>query len=175
MSCKNFSFVSCKKRNTHVDKWTHVLYQQLLMTEIYHKCITKKVFRYTLQYWPFSTRYIFLRIWFPLLSSLLTEYGLCSVPLDNKLYLVGGQTTITDCYDAERDEWRQMSAMKERRMECGAAIINGCIYVTGGYSYSKGTYLQSVEKYDPELDTWEIVGNLPTATRSHGCVCFYGV
>ncbi|XP_042562235.1 kelch-like protein 23 [Clupea harengus] len=103
------------------------------------------------------------------------EYGLCSVPLDNKLYLVGGQTTITDCYDAERDEWRQMSAMKERRMECGAAIINGCIYVTGGYSYSKGTYLQSVEKYDPELDTWEIVGNLPTATRSHGCVCFYGV
>lgn len=101
------------------------------------------------------------------------EYGLCSVGLDNRLYLVGGQTTIADCYDSERDEWRQISPMKERRMECGATIINGCIYVTGGYSYSKGTYLQSIEKYDPELDTWEIVGNLPTATRSHGCVGFF--
>ncbi|KAL0963823.1 hypothetical protein UPYG_G00314090 [Umbra pygmaea] len=47
------------------------------------------------------------------------EYGLCSVSLNNKLYLVGGQTTITDCYDPDRDEWRQLSVMKERRMECG--------------------------------------------------------
>ncbi|KAJ8012789.1 hypothetical protein DPEC_G00046520 [Dallia pectoralis] len=84
------------------------------------------------------------------------EYGLCSISLNNKLYLVGGQTTITDCYDPERDEWRQLSVMKERRMECGAVVINGCIYVTGGYSYSKGTYLDSIEKYDPDLDTWEV-------------------
>ncbi|XP_066497124.1 kelch-like protein 23 isoform X2 [Hoplias malabaricus] len=103
------------------------------------------------------------------------EYGLCSVSLNNKLYLVGGQTTITDCYDPDRDEWRQLAVMKERRMECGAAVINGCVYVTGGYSYSKGTYLQNIERYDPELDCWEIVGNLPTATRSHGCVCVFNL
>ncbi|XP_030643122.1 kelch-like protein 23 [Chanos chanos] len=103
------------------------------------------------------------------------EYGLCSVALNNKLYLVGGQTTITDCYDPERDEWTQMSVMKERRMECSAVVIHGCIYVAGGYSYSKGTYLQSVERYDPESDSWEIAGNLPTATRSHGCVCVQSV
>ncbi|XP_018540283.1 kelch-like protein 23 [Lates calcarifer] len=103
------------------------------------------------------------------------EYGLCSVSLNNKLYLVGGQTTIADCYDTERDEWRPMSVMKERRMECGAVVINGCIYVTGGYSYSKGTYLQSIEKYDPELDSWEIVGTLPSPARSHGCVCVHSV
>ncbi|XP_051566869.1 kelch-like protein 23 [Myxocyprinus asiaticus] len=103
------------------------------------------------------------------------EYGLCSVSLNNKLYLVGGQTTITDCYSPEQDEWRQMSVMKERRMECGAAVINGCIYVAGGYSYSKGTYLQSIERYDPEIDCWEIVGNLPSPARSHGCVCVFGL
>ncbi|XP_072541170.1 kelch-like protein 23 [Salminus brasiliensis] len=103
------------------------------------------------------------------------EYGLCSVSLNNKLFLVGGQTTITDCYDPDKDEWKQLAVMKERRMECGAAVINGCIYVTGGYSYSKGTYLQSIERYDPELDCWEIVGNLPTATRSHGCVSVFSV
>ncbi|KAG7227560.1 hypothetical protein INR49_005375 [Caranx melampygus] len=112
--------------------------------------------------------------WFPV-AKMIQEYGLCSVSLHNKLYLVGGQTTIADCYDTERDEWRPISVMKERRMECGAVIINGCIYVTGGYSYSKGTYLQSIERYDPELDTWEIVGTLPSPARSHGCVCVHGV
>ncbi|XP_069786679.1 kelch-like protein 23 [Narcine bancroftii] len=103
------------------------------------------------------------------------EYGLCSVSLYNKVYLVGGQTTITDCYDTEKNEWKQITQMNERRMECGALAMNGCIYVTGGYSYSKGKYLQSIEKYDPENDTWEIIGNLPSAMRSHGCVCVYNV
>lgn len=95
--------------------------------------------------------------------------------LNNNVYLVGGQTTAADCYSPDRDEWRAIAVMKERRMECGAVAINGCIYVSGGYSYSKGTYLQSIEKYDPELDSWEIVGSLPSPTRSHGCVCFYRI
>ncbi|XP_077473316.1 kelch-like protein 23 [Stigmatopora argus] len=103
------------------------------------------------------------------------EYGLCSVPLENKLYLVGGQTTIADCFDTRRGEWSSISVMKERRMECSAAVINGFIYVTGGYSYSKGAYLQSIEKYDPQLDTWEIVGTLPSPSRSHGCICVHTV
>ncbi|XP_050772232.1 kelch-like protein 23 [Gopherus flavomarginatus] len=103
------------------------------------------------------------------------EYGLCSLALQNKLYLVGGQTAVADCYDPEQNEWRQMAHTMERRMECGAVVMNGCIYVTGGYSYSKGTYLQSIEKYDPELNKWEVVGSLPSAMRSHGCVCVYNV
>ncbi|XP_061926651.1 kelch-like protein 23 [Entelurus aequoreus] len=103
------------------------------------------------------------------------EYGLCSVSLGKKLFLVGGQTTFADCFDTEGEEWSSISVMKERRMECGAAMINSCIYVTGGYSYSKGTYLQSIEKYDPQLDTWEIVGALPGPSRSHGCVCVYSL
>ncbi|XP_019378324.1 PREDICTED: kelch-like protein 23 [Gavialis gangeticus] len=103
------------------------------------------------------------------------EYGLCSAALQNKIYLVGGQTTITDSYDPEQKEWKQMAPTMERRMECAAVVMNGCIYVTGGYSYSKGTYLQSIEKYDPECNQWEVVGNLPSAMRSHGCVCVYNV
>ncbi|XP_045431389.1 kelch-like protein 23 isoform X3 [Pipistrellus kuhlii] len=112
--------------------------------------------------------------WIPI-ANMIKEYGLCSVPFESKLYLVGGQTTITECYDPEQNEWREIAPMMERRMECGAVIMNGCIYVTGGYSYSKGTYLQSIEKYDPDLNKWEIVGNLPSAMRSHGCVCVYNV
>lgn len=65
--------------------------------------------------------------------------------------------------------------MIERRMEGSAVVMNGCIYVTGGYSSSRGSYLQNIEKYDPECNKWEIVGNLPSAMRSHGCVCVYTV
>uniref|UniRef100_A0A3P9I6N1 Kelch-like family member 23 n=1 Tax=Oryzias latipes TaxID=8090 RepID=A0A3P9I6N1_ORYLA len=103
------------------------------------------------------------------------EHGLCSVSLNNKLFLVGGQTAVADCYDTEKDEWKPVSMMNERRMECGAVVINGSIYVTGGYSYSKGTYLESIEKYDPDLDSWKIVGSLPSPTRSHGCVSILGI
>lgn len=103
------------------------------------------------------------------------EYGLCSVSLNNRLYVVGGQTTVTDCYDPKTDKWIKLSDMKERRMECGAVALNGFVYVTGGYSYTKGTYLHSMEWYDPEYDTWEIVGTLPSAARSHGCVCVYNL
>ncbi|KAM6070603.1 kelch-like protein 23 isoform 2-T2 [Chlamydotis macqueenii] len=110
--------------------------------------------------------------WLPI-ANMIKEYGLCSITLQNKIYFVGGQTTITDCYDPEQNEWKQMAHMMERRMECGAVVMNGCIYVTGGYSYSKGTYLQSIEKYNPELNKWETVGNLPSAMRS--CVCVYNM
>uniref|UniRef100_A0A3B1IZZ9 Kelch like family member 23 n=1 Tax=Astyanax mexicanus TaxID=7994 RepID=A0A3B1IZZ9_ASTMX len=103
------------------------------------------------------------------------EYGLSSVILNNCLYLVGGQTATVDCYDPERNEWREASEMKERRMECGAVVMNGCVYVSGGYSLSKGTYLETIEKYDPDTDSWEITGNLPIPARSHGCVCLYSV
>ncbi|XP_078537730.1 kelch-like protein 23 isoform X2 [Lissotriton helveticus] len=113
--------------------------------------------------------------WSTVTTSPHPEYGLCSIPLQSKLYLVGGQTTTTGCYDPEKNEWSEMAPTIERRMECGAVVMNGFIYVTGGYSYSKGTYLQSIEKYNPEHGTWEIVGNLPSAMRSHGCVCVYSV
>ncbi|NXX62519.1 KLH23 protein, partial [Scopus umbretta] len=124
---------------------------------------------------PRISVYHLSRILIELYSFLPEEYGLCSITLQNKIYFVGGQTTITDCYDPEQNKWKQMAHMMERRMECGAVVMNGCIYVTGGYSYSKGTYLQSIEKYDPELNKWEAVGNLPSAMRSHGCVCVYNV
>ncbi|XP_071752315.2 kelch-like protein 23 [Centroberyx gerrardi] len=101
------------------------------------------------------------------------EYGVCLVSLNSSLYLVGGQTAQAERYDAETEEWTPLASMKERRMECGAVAMLGCVYVTGGYSCSKGTYLQSVEKYDPHTDSWDIVGELPEATRLHGCVCVY--
>ncbi|XP_078112192.1 kelch-like protein 23 [Sander vitreus] len=101
------------------------------------------------------------------------EYGMCLVSLNSSLYLVGGQTTLADRFDPDTEEWIPLAMMKEGRIECGAVAMLGCVYVTGGYSCSKRTYLQSVEKYDPHTDTWDIVGDLTEAARLHGCICVY--
>uniref|UniRef100_A0A7M4FE11 Kelch like family member 23 n=1 Tax=Crocodylus porosus TaxID=8502 RepID=A0A7M4FE11_CROPO len=103
------------------------------------------------------------------------RYYHCAVTLGGCVYALGGYrkgapVQEAECYDPLQQTW-QMAHTMERRMECAAVVMNGCIYVTGGYSYSKGTYLQSIEKYDPECNQWEVVGNLPSAMRSHGCVC----
>ncbi|KAG8001331.1 Kelch-like protein 23, partial [Nibea albiflora] len=101
------------------------------------------------------------------------EYGMCLVSLNSSLYLVGGQTTLAERFDPDTEEWIPIASTKERRIECGAVAMLGCVYVTGGYSCSKGTYLHSMEKYDPHTDTWDIVGDLPEAARLHGCICAY--
>jgi len=59
------------------------------------------------------------------LQSASRIYRLCSVPFENKLYLVGGQTTIMECYDLEQNEWRETAPMIGRKMECDNVIMNG--------------------------------------------------
>ncbi|KAG7272355.1 hypothetical protein CRUP_011603 [Coryphaenoides rupestris] len=60
----------------------------------------------------------------------------------------GGADGVTLCYDPDTDAWTADAEIREQRMECGTAVMHGCIYVTGGYTQSKGTYLQSIESYD---------------------------
>ncbi|XP_046887086.1 kelch-like protein 23 [Hypomesus transpacificus] len=100
-------------------------------------------------------------------------YGMSLVSLGSLLYLVGGQTTQTDCYDPQTGAWRQLARALEGRLEAGAVVLGGWIYLTGGYSCSRGDYLCSVERYHPQKDFWEEAGNLPQPSRSHGCLCLY--
>lgn len=46
-------------------------------------------------------------------------------------------------------------------------VLNSCMYAIGGTSY-RGTYLSSVEKYDPSTDTWEKVTNLNYSRSNAG-------
>ncbi|XP_071345436.1 macrophage mannose receptor 1-like [Trachinotus anak] len=58
--------------------------------------------------------------------------------------------------------------MTERIEYGGAVAIVGSVYVTGGYFHSNGTYLESMENYEPHADTWDIIGDLPDAACLHG-------
>ncbi|GLD55600.1 kelch-like protein 23 [Lates japonicus] len=76
------------------------------------------------------------------------EYWMCLVSVNSSLYLVGGQTTLAECFDPHTEEWVSLASMTEGRIEFWVVAMLGCVYITGAYSCSKGTYLQSMEKYD---------------------------
>lgn len=63
------------------------------------------------------------------MSLLLAEYGMCLLSLNSSLYLVGGQTTLGERFDPETDEWIPLASM-ERRIECRAVSMLGCVFVT---------------------------------------------
>lgn len=77
------------------------------------------------------------------------EYGMCLVSLNSRLRMVGGQTTLTECFNPDTEEWIPLVSMKERGVECRAVTMLGCVQVTGVSSSTKGTYLQRIKKYNP--------------------------
>lgn len=63
--------------------------------------------------------------------------------------------------------WEEIKPMNVARLGiCGAAaVLNGCIYVFGGFS---GNHMNSVEKYDPKTDEW--IDLAPTYDKYDGLV-----
>lgn len=55
------------------------------------------------------------------------------------------------------------SADADTSPEAGAAIVNGKVYVVGGFS---GSALGTTEEYDPDTDAWTPRASMPTARRS---------
>ncbi len=92
---------------------------------------------------------------------------------ENKIYVMGGVTAngftaANEVYDPLTDTWETKTPIpKGSRAELTASVINGKIYVVGGYFF--GLYLVSstvLEVYDPETDTWTTKTPMPTAVYS---------
>ena len=89
--------------------------------------------------------------------------------VDDKVYIIGGSLfdnnagpfglSTVEVYDPQTNTWRQVADMPTPRTNAKAAVVNGTIYVFGGYN-SKDNFLQNwkmadhVEAYDPLTDTW---------------------
>src|SRR5437868_2185201 len=65
-------------------------------------------------------------------------------------------------YDPASDSWTKRSAMPHPRSEAAAAVINGLIYVAGGWSLVRNAPETAVDVYDPSTDTWTYHTKLPT-------------
>jgi N-acetylneuraminic acid mutarotase len=89
------------------------------------------------------------------------------------LYVIGGRTGggasasvsvgTVEAYDPATDTWTTRLGMPTPRQDAIVGVLNGMIYVAGGYSASSGSVLNAVEAYDPIANAWTTKQSMPTA------------
>lgn len=84
--------------------------------------------------------------------------GVCT--LNNLIYVIGGWNNghnglqRCDVYDPKTDQWKRIGDLNQGRYQVSCAVLDGKIYCAGGCNYC---CLNSVERYDPETDTWNLI------------------
>ncbi|NBI31260.1 kelch repeat-containing protein, partial [Chengkuizengella marina] len=85
--------------------------------------------------------------------------------IDGKIYVMGGYKYLNEhsasdslnsveVYDPLTNTWTELSSMNFRRSSFQSQMINGKIFVMGGFDYNSGSYLNDVEMYNPVTNTW---------------------
>lgn len=104
------------------------------------------------------------------------DFGIAVV--DNKIYAIGGNipgsysgwniTGLNEVYDPATDTWETMAPMPTPRMSLDANVVNGKIYMIGGFNYTWPYYsLDENEVYDPSTDSWTTKASILNATQSY--------
>ncbi len=97
--------------------------------------------------------------------------------VNSKIYAIGGNSggltssNTVEEYDPATNTWTTKASITTAREAFGAATVDGKIYVIGGAYCSSGyasVYLNTVEMYDPDTNSWTAKANMPTARRCHG-------
>ena len=110
-------------------------------------------------------------------SQLPTQrYDFSTVVVDNKVYLIGGNLfenqngpfglSTVEVYDPQTNTWERLAEMSTHRASPGTAVVDGKIYVFGGYNGidNRGEnfkVLDVVEMYDPQTDIWVRKQDMP--------------
>lgn len=105
-----------------------------------------------------------------------------AVPLGSSIYFTGVQVHYEACstvhrYNINTQSWEAASSMQERRYYNSAVSYRDrCIYVFGGIESAgciNRIYKSSVERYDPQLDTWSDVASMQQPRRDR-LACVFG-
>ncbi|MHC4781066.1 MAG: Kelch repeat-containing protein, partial [Planctomycetota bacterium] len=118
--------------------------------------------------------------WTTLATSLTAPKGAFgTVKIGNKLYVMGGdtgggtKTAVTEVFDLQTQSWDAgpFASMTVARSHFGIGLEpgSGLIYVFGGEG-TGGTYLNSVESYDPVANAWTTLSNLPMGLKGPLCL-----
>ncbi len=107
----------------------------------------------------------------------------------DKIYLIGGSLfenhagpfglSTVEIYDTQTNTWQRGADMPTPRTNAKAAVVNGTVYVFGGYN-SKDKFLQNwkmadhVEAYDPRTDTWTQKKKMPISRFYFGLAVVAG-
>ena len=106
--------------------------------------------------------------------------------VEGKIYVVGGVRMDpddnedgevvmdrVDVYDPAADSWQQLAAMPTAKYSHAAAVLDGKIYASGGFTTS-GDASDALEAYDPVANTWTTLASLSQARTSHASAVVRG-
>jgi len=97
-----------------------------------------------------------------------------AVVYNGKIYVVGGCSCLSDCqqfynavgtlevYDPLNDSWAVLTPMSIPRVGPAVAVVDGKIYVMGGFNRDTWSANPTVEVYDIATDTWSTGTPMPT-------------
>ncbi|XP_062338385.1 actin-binding protein IPP [Osmerus eperlanus] len=98
--------------------------------------------------------------------------------LNNCIYAVGGwnealgSLETVEKYCPEEEKWVEVAPMAVARAGVSVSAVNGLLYAVGGRAssrdFSAPVTVDSVEIYDPHLDTWTEIGNMITSRCDGG-------
>ena len=97
--------------------------------------------------------------------------------VDGKIYLIGGRvhdkrldeqvvTGLVEVYDPLTNRWEKRADMPTARGMTDAVVVDGKIYVLGGYTWRMAPglaerYVRSIEEYNPKIDKWRKLRDMP--------------
>ncbi|XP_066537088.1 actin-binding protein IPP [Hoplias malabaricus] len=123
-------------------------------------------------YDPISRRWTSL----PVMATRRAYVGVASI--NNCIYAVGGWNEELGSLDTvekfcpEEERWVEVCPMAQARAGVSVAAVNGLLYAVGGRAssrdFSAPVTVDSVEIYDPHLDTWTEIGNMITSRCDGG-------
>nr|XP_057924827.1 kelch-like protein 33 [Doryrhamphus excisus] len=95
----------------------------------------------------------------------------CMETLDDRLYVAGGITLDSndaaidqltcEVYTPASDMWTAFSSLPVPHVGAGSAILEGKLYLLGGYSQEDYSDTKMIHRYDPALLRWENMGKMP--------------
>uniref|UniRef100_A0A3Q3S8M7 BACK domain-containing protein n=1 Tax=Mastacembelus armatus TaxID=205130 RepID=A0A3Q3S8M7_9TELE len=99
----------------------------------------------------------------------------CVCLLNNKLYILGGHSDVFSLlrFDMSQGKWERLPDMIYQRNYFAAVCLEGKVFVLGG-NQDDSQYLDAVEYYNPEENTWRQAHPLSTAVCGHAAAVLGG-
>ena len=117
------------------------------------------------------------RNWEEIASMQIPRKWFAAVICNKTIFAIGGQTdskqnkltNTVEQFDFVDEKWIFVNCMNTKRYGHAACVMNGKIYVVGGLDPSNQV-IKSIECYDPETDSWNVVGNTDAELYNHSLI-----
>ena len=119
--------------------------------------------------------------WQPLANMSTDRAGLGLAAVCGKVYAIGGVgsgSTLdsVEAYDPQLGAWAPVASTGGTRSHHASVVLDGKIYIMGGFEDRSGgsDVLDTVEVYDPQVDSWQRVANMPHGLDGHAAAAIGG-